>query len=92
MDKISDIFTTVIKFQCAAIFSALTISSLGGVFDQPHLAYFWYLALAFMAMMLFTSFIMGMVLILSRLLQKHSSRVTSKSRRYLFSRPKSVRI
>ena len=41
------------------IFSGLSLSSLGGLFETPWLAYFWYAALAGMAGMILLSMLLG---------------------------------
>lgn len=92
MKKISDLYTTITAIECSVIFVSLLVSSFGVIVDQTYLAYFWYLALTGMVMMLLTSFLLGIALLLACLVTHLLPQGGSKGDHGLVSRPKCVRI
>lgn len=92
MKKISDLYTTITAIECSVIFVSLSISSFGVIIDETYLAYFWYLAVTGMIMMLLTSFLLGVALIFACLVKRLLPQVGSKGDHGLLPRPKCVRI
>lgn len=91
MKKISHIYTTILTIELSITLSSLSVSSLGGVINHPYLAYFWYLALIGIAMILITSLLVGTILALSHLVLRQSSRDSQGEDHGWVSRPKSAR-
>lgn len=59
-------YTVVITVQFTIIILSLCISALGIVIKHPFIVYFWYLSLIAIAIMLATSFVIGIALLLTR--------------------------
>jgi hypothetical protein len=82
------IYTVVTTIQLTVIILSLCVSTLGIVLKHPFIIYFWYLSLSGIAMMMATSFLIGVALLLTRLFAPHSSR----ERQGWFSRPKGIHV
>jgi hypothetical protein len=78
--------TAVTKVQFGLIMLSLCISSLGAVIKHPFLAYFWYLSLFFIAMMLATSVIVALTFVMARIFNPDYAR----NQRW-FTGPNSIR-
>lgn len=92
MKKCTDVYTTITIVHSSIILGGLSVSSLGIFFEHPYLAYFWYLALIGIAMMILTSIVLGIMLLLCRMMQPSPSHGDATKGNDLFTRPKSVRV
>jgi hypothetical protein len=59
-------YTVVTIIQLTVVILSLCVSTLGVVIKHPFVTYFWYLGLFGIGMMLATSFLIGIVLLLTR--------------------------
>ncbi len=74
--------------QLLIISLSLCIASLGLMIEHPFITYFWYLALLGIAMMMTTSFLIGVCLVMSRVFMPHAS----KHGKRWFSRSNRIRV
>jgi hypothetical protein len=82
-------FHTVVTIaQLTIIILSLCVSTLGIVIEHPFVIYFWYLSLFAMAMMLLTSFLIGLVLLSTRYFMLQP---LAEGQRW-FTRPNSIQV
>jgi len=87
MKKINKLYSTVIAIQLSITLSSLSVSSLGGVIKHPYLAYFWYLALIGIALIMATTLLAGLLLALSHAFHHRSSSDRARGNHDLLARP-----
>lgn len=66
MNTLNSFIKTVTLIQIALILLSLTVAAMGAVIEYAYLAYFWYLGLAGIAMVIMTSVTVGLVLLAGR--------------------------
>jgi hypothetical protein len=68
------LYTVITIIQLTIVILSLCVSTLGIVIKHPFIIYFWYLSLCGIAMMMATSFLIGVALIYTRIFVPQSSR------------------
>lgn len=71
MEKIKKIYTLVTAILATLTFVSLSVSSLAVTLEYSYLAYFWYLALGGIAMIVATSLLMGVALVVHRVIKRY---------------------
>lgn len=88
MKEIQKTYTTVSAIQVSITFFSLFLSSLGAVIKHPFMAFFWYLALGGIATILATSFVIGILVVITRIFHHDPSRDGSRGSHGWLPRPK----